>query len=359
MKRSTLNLALLVLAIAFAPLRSWAQPTAAPPGQLSYQGFLTDANGIPLATNTPRNFNVVFRIYNSSTGPTPQWAEQQVVTVDRGYFTVMLGSGSSIDSTFTNDLTAIFSGGDASDRYLGITVQGLASPDAEIAPRLRLLASPYAFLAATALNASNALNAVNAANAVNAVNAVNAANVTGANTITASNLSTSIGLWSVAGGDVYRPSGNVGIGTTTPALKLQVNGVVGARDTTSADGYIDLQPGDSAHAGYLEIFKPGPTRLGYLGYSGGGANNFGLNLENSASFNINGGWVGIGTGGANPLAPLEVDGISTSFYVNGPFFLRRGGIFWDIWRQDNRIREYQVPMVRVGLWLYCHVGPAH
>ena len=49
MKRSTLNLALLVLAIAFAPLRSWAQPTAAPPGQLSYQGFLTDANGIPLS----------------------------------------------------------------------------------------------------------------------------------------------------------------------------------------------------------------------------------------------------------------------------------------------------------------------
>src|SRR5690349_7115326 len=73
----------LVLLVA-APL-SHAQATRTPPGQISYQGFLTDANGIPLATNAPRNYTIVFRIWDASTAGSNIWAEQQIVTVDRGY----------------------------------------------------------------------------------------------------------------------------------------------------------------------------------------------------------------------------------------------------------------------------------
>lgn len=132
-----------------------AQTTPYPPGQISYQGFLVDANGIPLATNTPKNYDIIFRIYNVPTGAvTPLWGELQTVTVDRGYFSVLLGMGSSVPGApATNDLSGIFSGTDASDRYIGVTVRGLTGGDVEIQPRMRLLASPYSLLSRNANNA--------------------------------------------------------------------------------------------------------------------------------------------------------------------------------------------------------------
>ncbi len=143
---------LLLLAL---PALVRAQPTPNPPGQISYQGFLVDANGIPLATNAPKNYDIIFRIYNTPLGTTtPIWGELQTVTVDRGYFSVLLGQGSAVPgANWTNDLSSVFSGSDASDRYIGTTVRGLSGGDVEIQPRLRLLSSPYSLLAGTANNA--------------------------------------------------------------------------------------------------------------------------------------------------------------------------------------------------------------
>ena len=76
------TLPLLLLMFALRPDSTWAQATPTPPGQISYQGFLVDANGIPLATNTPRNYDLILRIYNVSSGGSPLWAEVQTVTVD-------------------------------------------------------------------------------------------------------------------------------------------------------------------------------------------------------------------------------------------------------------------------------------
>jgi hypothetical protein len=149
MKTTTVTL-FLGLAALLAPWVASAQPNPNPPGQISYQGFLTDANGIPLATNAPKNYTIIFRVWDSSSSGSNIWAEQQVVTVDRGYFTVMLGNGSSVGAPFTNNLTTIFAGSSASDRYLGITATDL-SPS-EIVPRLRLLASPYSLLASRAMS---------------------------------------------------------------------------------------------------------------------------------------------------------------------------------------------------------------
>jgi hypothetical protein len=157
MKSTIISLFALGLVLTFAPSASKAQPTPNPPGQISYQGFLTDANGFPLATNNPVNYNVQFKIWNASSAGQNLWGELQVVTVDRGYFTVMLGNGVALQGgvPFTNNLAAIFSGSDASDRYLEMTVQGLAPNDPPIQPRLRLLASPYSYLASKALSASS------------------------------------------------------------------------------------------------------------------------------------------------------------------------------------------------------------
>jgi len=142
----------ILLLVALGATLAQAQ-TPNPPGQISYQGFLVDANAIPLATNAPVNYSVIFQIYNVPSGGTPLWGELQTVTVDRGYFSVLLGQGTSVGVPFTNDLSGLFVGSDASDRYIGVTVQNLAGGNVEIQPRMRLLASPYSLLARNANNA--------------------------------------------------------------------------------------------------------------------------------------------------------------------------------------------------------------
>ena len=37
---------------------------AKPPERMTYQGYLTDSNGVPLGNSAPANYDVVFRIYN-------------------------------------------------------------------------------------------------------------------------------------------------------------------------------------------------------------------------------------------------------------------------------------------------------
>ena len=123
---------------------------ANPPERMTYQGYLVDGNGDPLGGSVPANYDVVFRIYNVKQGGTSLWAEQQTVTVDKGYFSVLLGEGSQYGSESHGALSAVFDGGDASDRFIGITVGGLGGADVEIAPRLRLISSPFAFTATNA-----------------------------------------------------------------------------------------------------------------------------------------------------------------------------------------------------------------
>ena len=284
--------ALLVL-LAAAPPAAMAQPTPNPPERMSYQGFVTDGNGVALGTNAPKNYDIIFRIWNDQSATAVgnrMWAEQQTVTVDKGYFSVLLGEGSQYSSEPHTNLSSLFTGANVSDRYVEFTVKGIGSGGADVTvlPRLRLLTSPYSFLATKALSVDG--TALTTGTVPNARLSANVALKAGGNTFT--------GTQTITGG-------NLGVGTTTPNLLLQVNGIVGARDTTVTDGYIDMQPGS---AGYLEFFKPGPTRLGYLGYSSGGINNLGLNLEAGANFMINGGNVGIGLGTSSPTAQLDVTG---------------------------------------------------
>lgn len=117
-----------------------------PPERMSYQGYLVDGNNVPLGDAAPANYDATFRIYNVSSGGTALWAEQQTITVDKGYFSVLLGEGGSVPGQATGPLSEkVFSSG-SSDRFIGITVKGLpADAGIEIAPRIQLLSSPYAF----------------------------------------------------------------------------------------------------------------------------------------------------------------------------------------------------------------------
>ena len=278
MKRNVFHLmALLVLALTTQVALGQAA-TPAPPGQISYQGYLTDANGAPLAAGAPRNYSVVFRIYDSSSGSGVRWAEQQVVTVDRGYFTVMLGSGAASTGFWTNNLTSIFSGSDASDRYLGITVTDLGSN--EILPRLRLLASPYSFLAANAINSVSAAKLVTASGAdlitTSGTNVTIAGSVAGsgagltdlnatqittgtlADTRLSANVALRLGGNTFSGGDQL-VSGN----------KLIVNGF-NSIDTTKFTGLSLQYQAGSGEGAIMSSYDDGYGFLSFYTKSGGG-----------------------------------------------------------------------------------------
>ncbi len=127
-----------------------------PPELLSYQSYLVDADGAPLGADgsggsLPTNYDVVFRIFSASSGGDLLWAEQQTITIDNGYFSVLLGEGSQVGSDPRPALSEVFSGTTAHERFIGMDVRFVAGGEfTEILPRLRLLTSPYAFLSSQA-----------------------------------------------------------------------------------------------------------------------------------------------------------------------------------------------------------------
>ena len=141
-----------ILVVGVLALGQFGQIIAAdpkPPESMTYQGYLVDGNGDPLGNSAPANYDVVFRIYNAKSGGEPIWTEQQTITVDKGYFSVLLGEGSSFgNEPYSEQISTVFVGEDISDRFIGITVSGISGGvDLEIAPRLRLVTSPYSFTA--------------------------------------------------------------------------------------------------------------------------------------------------------------------------------------------------------------------
>ena len=126
---------------------------------MTYQGYLTDSGGDALGSSSPANYDVIFRIFDAKNDGAKVWTEQQTVTIDKGYFSVLLGEGSSFNNESRPALSEVFSGNSTSDRYLEITVRSLGGSDVKIAPRLRLVTSPYAFRANTAVKVGEASGA--------------------------------------------------------------------------------------------------------------------------------------------------------------------------------------------------------
>jgi microcystin-dependent protein len=122
-----------------------ASAQASPFDGMAFQSYLVDSNDAAISGNK----SLKFSIFDTDSGGTLQWAETQTVTVSNGNFSVILGEG-TWDNTAASTREPLGNVFDGSDRYIEIAVDGVT-----LAPRLRLLPSPYTFRALTADKLSN------------------------------------------------------------------------------------------------------------------------------------------------------------------------------------------------------------
>lgn len=351
MKTTTCRLLTLAAALLALPALTLAQTTAVP-DQISYQGVVTDAGGTPVGNSAPENRTVVFRVWDHATNSAVGnliYSEQQVVTISKGEFSVLVGDGTVVTGTPlgfsetakgkpTVTIPTAFGG---TTRFLGVSVYdsgGAVAP--EISPRQRVVSSAFAYRAKFAesvgSNGTTALTTLNGGQVgIGNANPPALFTVSGANNSTSTNTPQMIitdagdtnerllfGVDSTGNSTGFiqatkvgtgaqnlllNPNGgNVGINLTNPQNTLHVNGIISSRPSNTAHGYVALQPGDAGNDGYIEWLKPGGGRSAYLGYSG--ASNLQLTLSGSNHFLVSGnGNVGIGTS-PTPTARLEVGG---------------------------------------------------
>jgi len=205
------------------------------PALLNYQGYLATADSG--AVN--ETLAMTFRLFDSAEGGTQLWSETHpAVVVNNGGFTLLLGSV----TPFPADLF------DGSILYLQMEV------GSEIfSPRKTIVSVAYSQLAAEAEHALTANYATEAGHSARADTADYSPGTT---------------PWTVSGNDVYRETGNVGIGTATPSVKLEVAGTVdadgftidGTPIGTSSDSYWS-NSGNNIHysAGNVGVGMASPT----------------------------------------------------------------------------------------------------
>jgi hypothetical protein len=297
---------------------------AAIPHQLSYQGMLTQSDGItPVADGT---YSIRFSIWDDATLGSELWNETQSVQVSKGLLNVNLGSGTPLGLAF--------------DKYYWLEIKVGADP--KLSPRTKLTSVGYAFMAEQAITALSSPTGGGWVDAGATVRLQTSTDKVGIGTASPNakleiNGNNSEEGLRVAWGSTYptlygefkhsgsgglkinanagggwadmslqtdgttrlfiESGGNVGIGTTTPGVKLQVTGGTDAEASTQNSGYQIIGSSTGSHIAIddNEIMQKAS------GITAGK-----LYIQNDGGVTAFGGNVGIGTG--SPGAKLEVSG---------------------------------------------------
>lgn len=325
--RAARSLGRFSIALALGLVLAAAMPVAhaAPPELMTYQGFLVDANGNPLASSTPANYPVIFRIFTASIGGTRLWSEQQIVTVDKGNFSVILGEGTPLGGESRPLLSSVLAGPSNAERYMSLSVT-IGGTTTEMLPRLRLLPAPYAFTATSANNLVNSGGTPVVSYANNQVEVTGNLNVAGVISGDGSGLTgltlaqlpalnaSSISLGTLAdarlsanvalrqGGNAFTGNqtigGNLGLGTLGTSFPLTVgNNTLG--DKISLYGQTGNTYGFGIQGGLLQIHSEGSASDIGFGYGSSAAMTETMRIKGTGN-------VGIGT--STPSGKLTVNG---------------------------------------------------
>ncbi|MEW6050295.1 MAG: tail fiber domain-containing protein [Candidatus Zixiibacteriota bacterium] len=259
---------------------------AATPNQMNYQGRLTNSVGVPIDLQTPMTFS----IFADSSGGLPIWTEtQDSVLVRNGLFTVKLGKVNPVsDTVFKSDR-----------RWMEIQV----GADSPMSPRTLFVSVAYAFRSTYA----------------------DSCNFT----------PTTDTVWQVSNGNVYRLTGNVGIGTTTPTTTLDVAG------TGRFRWFAEVQD-DGSRGPQLSLLNSLPGGRQYSVSSGeipGNPGNFDIVDESAGGLSrltiVPSGNVGLGT--LTPERTLDVNGRARaiSFGIGPSTPWADNGIYLDAGSQET------------------------
>jgi hypothetical protein len=312
------SLALLLLASSFASIMAASQV----PNLLSYQANVTDAAGVPIGANGPVNRTVTFQFYTASSGGTPVYAESQVVTIANGDFSVLLGNGNGVSGLPGRVAPAspivTLASITLSPLYLGITVDdGTAAVDAEISPRQQMASAAFATRAqiaeglvggtlATGMIADSAITSVKIGASQVTSAKIADSNITttklAAASVTSAKIdTTTIGIWTPNGPNIYRPSANVGIGEPNPGIPLNFASATGSK--ISLSGNSGAHYGLGVQSNLMQLYSPDSNADIAFGYGSSTAFTETMRIKGNGN-------LGIGT--TNPVSKLHVVGGSAT-----------------------------------------------
>jgi hypothetical protein len=313
---------------------SAAAAGAAPtwPGQINYQGQLTDVTGNAVADGA---YSIVFSLYKQASGGSAVWTETQPsVAVAKGLFNVQLGSVSALPAPGPGS-SYLYA---QNDLYLGVKV----GADPEMTPRQQLLPAAFAIsayslggLQASATNTANNLVVLDAtgkipaglvqAGSISAPFDLTGSAAYGLNVLNGSAASTAVGLTVSASNAIVAQAGSgMGLSVSTASLSnpaifasspyplrlLVGNGVsgnLGLQAGTPNDD-LDAYLVDRSH---LAAVWANSTAAGATGVSATSATGSGvIGTTNNGSDATQAGVLGLNNGAGAGVAGFGVTGVA-------------------------------------------------